>query len=202
MLEEHIVDNSIKPGHNHIVLAIVPSWLDVSKTLPLVAEKYYLRNIISKVNSSNFFSNKNKNLVENVLTFCLPGYSQNVILDSTTGDDDSVLSSISKILWIFNSEAKICRASNGIISSGLCADIVKDESFSNEYNEFLRNKYSSFFKFESINALSVNYLEFKLPIFDSGFNKQLTKTGGYLINYASILNELKDKKLEAEKSKD
>lgn len=137
-----------------------------------------------------------------MLTFCLPGYSQNVILDSTAGDDDSLLSSISKILWIFNSDAKISRASNGIISSGLCADIVKDESYSSEYNEFLRNKYSSFYKFESLNALSVNYLDFKLPIFDFGFTKQLTKTGGYLINYASILNELKDKKLEAEKSKD
>lgn len=202
MLDEHMMENSIKPNQNQIVLTIVPSWLDASKIMPLLPEKYYVRNVVSKVNSSNFFSNKNKNLVENVLTFCLPGYSQNVILDSTAGDDDSLLSSISKILWVFNSDAKISRASNGIISSGLCADIVKDEGFSSEYNEFLRNKYSSFYKFDSINSLSVNYLDFKLPIFDAGFTKQLTKTGGYLINYGAILNELKDKKLEAEKSKD
>jgi len=39
-----------------------------------------------------------------------------------------------------------------------------------------------------MNALSVNYIEFKLPIFDPAFTKQLTKTSGYLINYASILN--------------
>lgn len=129
------------------MIAIIPSWLDASKTLPLLTEKYFIRNIISKVNSNNFFANKNKNLVENVLTFCLPGYSQNIIIDSTSGDDDSVLSSISKILWVFNSEAKISRASNGIISSGLCADIVKDETYSSDYNEFLRNKYSSFYKF-------------------------------------------------------
>ena len=70
-----------------------------------------------------------------------------MILDSTAGDDESLLSLISKILWVFNSEAKISRASNGIISSGLCADIVKDESYASEYNEFLRNKYSSFYKF-------------------------------------------------------
>lgn len=69
-----------------------------------------------------------------MLTFCLPGYAQNVILDSTAGDEDSLLSSISKILWIFNSEAKISRASNGIISSGQCTDIIKDESYSSEYN--------------------------------------------------------------------
>jgi hypothetical protein len=170
------------------VLAIVPSWLDASKVIPLLLEKFYIRTIISKVNSTNFYSNKNKNLVENVLTFCLPGYAQNVILDSTGADDESLLSSISKILWVFNSEAKISRASNGIISSGQCSDIVKDESYSSEHNEFLRNKYSAFFKFELLNALSVNYLEFKFPIFNLNFTKQLTKTNGFLINYASILN--------------
>ncbi len=130
-----------------------------------------------------------------MLTFCLPGYSQNVILDASAGDDDSLLSSISKILWVFNSDAKISRASNGIISTGQCTDLVRDETYHSEYNEFLRNKYSSFFKFEMLNSLSVNYLEFKLPIFDPTFTKQLTKTNGYLINYASILNDLKIKKL-------
>lgn len=176
--------------------------MDASKTVPLLNEKYSIRTIVSKVNSNNFFSNKNKNLVENVLTYCLPGYSQNIILDSTAGDDDKLLSSISKILWVFNSEAKISRASNGVISSALCSDIVKDESYLTEYNEFLRNKYSSFYKFDSINSLSVNYLDFKLPIFDPNFTKQLSKTNGYLIDYAAILNELKPKKLEAENSKD
>lgn len=39
-----------------------------------------------------------------------------------------------------------------------------------------------------LNALSVNYIEFKLPIFNPDFTKQLTKTNGYLINYSSILN--------------
>jgi len=81
-----------------------------------------------------------------------------------------------------------------VISSALCSDIVKDESYSAEYNEFLRNKYSSFYKFDSINSLSVNYLDFKLPIYDPNFTKQLSKTNGYLIDYASILNELKSKK--------
>ena len=71
---------------------------------------------------------------------------------------------------------------------------MKDESYLSEYNEFLRNKYNSFYKFELMNALSVNYIDFKLPIFDPNFTKQLTKTSGYLINYSSILNELKDKK--------
>ncbi len=119
-------DNAIKSGSNHIIIGIIPSWLDAAKTIPLLADKYTVRTIISKVNSNNFFSNKNKNLVENVLTFCLPGYSQNIILDSTAGDDDNLLSSISKILWVFNSDAKISRASNGIISTGQCSDLVKD----------------------------------------------------------------------------
>ncbi len=53
-----------------------------------------------------------------------------------------------------------------------------------------------------MNSLSVNYIDFKLPIFDPNITKQLTKTNGYLINYTAILNELKDKKIEAENSKD
>ena len=104
------------------------------------------------------------------------------------------MSSISKVLWVFNSEAKISRANNGIIPSGLCADIVKDESYLSDYNQFLRNKYSSFYKFDSMNELSVNFVDFKLPIFDFGLIKTLTKTNGYIINYPSIINELKVKK--------
>lgn len=46
-----------------------------------------------------------------------------------------------------------------------------------------------------LNSLSVNYLEFKLPIYDPNFTKKLTKTNGYLINYAAILDELESKKI-------
>jgi len=66
------------------VIAIVPSWLDNSKLFPLLNEKFYIRTVLSKVSSNNFYANKNKNLVENVLTYCLPGYSQNIILDTYT----------------------------------------------------------------------------------------------------------------------
>jgi hypothetical protein len=45
-----------------------------------------------------------------------------------------------------------------------------------------------------MNSLSINYLDFKLPIYDFGFVKTLTKSNGYLIDYATILTELKDKK--------
>ena len=66
----------------------------------------------------------------------------------------------------------------------------------------MRNKYSSFYRFDALNGLQVNYIEFKLPIFDFSFIKSLTKSNGYLINYQQILEELKNKKKEAENSKD
>jgi hypothetical protein len=100
-LDEHINDNKL--DKSTIVISIIPSWLDCSKTIPLLSEKFHVRAVITKVTSNNFFANKNKNLVENVLTYCLPGYSQNIILDASAGDEDSLLSSISKILWVFNS---------------------------------------------------------------------------------------------------
>jgi hypothetical protein len=149
------------------------------------------------VSSNNFYANKNKSLTENVLTFCLPGYSQNIILDAQAGDDDGLLSSISKILWVFNSDARVFRANNSIISTGQCQDIVNDDSFNREYSEFLRNKYSAFYRFDSLNSLSVHYLEFKLPVADESFQKSLTRTNGYLIDYKKVLEELKTKKREA-----
>ncbi len=86
MLDEHITDNNLPANPNQIIIAIIPSWLDASKTTPLINQKYFIKNAISKVSSNNFFANRNKNLVENVLTFCLPGFSQNIILDASAGD--------------------------------------------------------------------------------------------------------------------
>lgn len=75
-----------------------------------------------------------------------------------------------------------------MISTGQCTDILKDESFNQEYSQFLRNKYFTFYRFDSINALSVNYIPFKYPIYDYSFVKSLTKTNGYIIDINSILD--------------
>jgi len=74
-----------------------------------------------------------------------------------------------------------------MISTGQCTDIIKDESYNQEYSVFLRNKYSTFYRFDSINALSVNYIAFKLPFYDYSFTKSLTRTSGYIIDYSAIL---------------
>lgn len=80
MLEEFINDNSI--SQETIVITIVPSWISFQKLLPQLSSKYHIRSVLTKVNASNFFANKNFDLVENVLSYCLPGYTQNIVVDS------------------------------------------------------------------------------------------------------------------------
>lgn len=69
-----------------------------------------------------------------------------------------------------------------MLSTGQCSDILKDNTYNTEYQKFLRSKYGSLYKFDSLAQLSVNYIEFKYPIFDLPAIKSLTSTQGYLID--------------------
>jgi hypothetical protein len=48
----------------------------------LLTAKYHIRSVLAKLNASNFFASKNQNLVENVITFGLPGFAQSIVLDT------------------------------------------------------------------------------------------------------------------------
>ena len=61
---------------------IVPSWLNSCEVLPLLGKQFHIRSVLTKISSNNFFSTKNDSLTENVLTFALPGYTQNVVIDT------------------------------------------------------------------------------------------------------------------------
>lgn len=69
-----------------------------------------------------------------------------------------MIDTVMKILWSFNKEAQIFRASNSMLSTGQCTDIVKNNYYGNEYQKFLRVKYGSLYKFDALAELSVNYL--------------------------------------------
>lgn len=56
------------------------------------------------------------------------------------------------------------RSSNGVLSTGQCLDISKDNLYNTENHKFLRNKYGSLYKFDQLSLLSVNYIEFKYPV--------------------------------------
>jgi hypothetical protein len=69
-----------------------------------------------------------------------------------------------------------------MLSTGQCNDILKDNSYNTEYQKFLRSKYGSLFKFDQLSQLSVNYLEFKYPLFDIAAIKSLAGEEGYLVD--------------------
>jgi hypothetical protein len=89
-----------------------------------------------------------------------------------------------------------------MLSTGQCGDIIRDNSYMCEYQKMMRNKYGSFYRFDNLASLDVNYIEFKYPVFDLPIIKNLKNNQGYLIDNQAILGELKSKLVDAENSKD
>ena len=77
-----------------------------------------------------------------------------------------MLVSITRILWNFAKESRITRASNSVLSTGQCNDILKDNSYNTEYQKFLRNKYGALYRFDHLAQLTLSFIEFKFPILD------------------------------------
>jgi hypothetical protein len=82
MLEEFIKDHELPPSKT--VIVVVPSWINCAAVLPMLSSKFHIRSVVSKISASNFFANANCLLTENVLTFCLSGFSQNIVVDAFT----------------------------------------------------------------------------------------------------------------------
>jgi hypothetical protein len=136
-----------------------------------------------------------------VLTFAVPGFSQTVVLDCQ-GEDEALLASITHVLWHFARESRITRASNSMLSTGQCSDILRDNSYNSEYQKFLRNKYGALYKFDQLAQLSLHFLEFKVPLLDLPALRALSQEEGFLIDRTAIDQELQPQRVEAENSKD
>jgi hypothetical protein len=141
--------------------------------------------VSSKINAGNFFCSPHKELTENALTFAVPGWSQTVLLDCQ-GEDEALLGSITRILRSFARESRISRASNSVLSTGQCADILNDNSFNSEYQKFLRNKYGALYRFDQLSQLSLHFIQFKLPLLDLPALNALAKQEGLLVDPSAI----------------
>lgn len=150
---------------------------------------------------SNFFATENGALTENVLTFALPGFSQNIIVDSYA-EEEYLVNKVIKIVGSYNRESNVFRSSNCLLTTGQCSDIMLNNSFCGDYQSFLRQKYGAFYTFEQLADLEIGYVEFKLPVYDLQPIKDLNQTEGYLLDKAALIRELLPKRKEAENSKD
>ena len=83
---------------------------------------------------SNCFSTLNGDLVENVLTFLYPGYSQNIVID-TYGEEEEEISHVMKIVMKINMNANIARTTGSVLSTGQCKDILTKSTYTSEYEE-------------------------------------------------------------------
>jgi hypothetical protein len=157
--------------------------------------------VIAAVSVGGFYFTKNGALADNALTFAVPGFAQSVVLDSR-GEPEGQIGVIHRILWAFNREAKITRSSNSTLSTGQVSDLLGDNLYNSEYHRFLRSKYGSLYRFDSLNKLQIGFIEFKYPICDLPALKLLSRQEGWLIDWKAVREELKEKREEAENSKD
>ena len=187
ILKEFIQD--LQPHPDNLTIVVIPSWINSAEALPQLAEQYNLKSVVSKINAGNFFCSIHRELTENALTFAVPGWAQTVVLDSQ-GEPEVLLGSITKILRSFARDSRITRASNNVLSTGQCADILQDNSFSSEYQKFLRNKYGVLYKFDQLSQLTLHFLPFRLPLLDLPSLKALSKEEGFLVDRAALAQEL------------
>lgn len=82
MLEEFIADRKIPQGAAHLIIVVVPFWLSSRELLEGWSEKYHIRSVMTKINAANFYATSHRELTEYTLTYCTPGYSQSVVLDT------------------------------------------------------------------------------------------------------------------------
>jgi hypothetical protein len=87
-----------------------------------------------------------------------------------------------RILWSFAKDSRVVRATNGIISTGICGDIIGDNSYSSEYQKFLRSKYAFLYRFDQLSQLTLHYLEFPYPLRDSSSLAKLSELEGFLLD--------------------
>ena len=146
MLDKFIEANRTQPGKD-LFIVVLPAWLLPTDAIPALGQKHHIRSVVCKIGCSNFFASPNQELTENVLTFALPGFAQAIVLD-TRGEKEGKISHIEHILWHFNKETRVNRASNSMLSTGQVNDILKADLYESDYHRFLRNKYGAFYKFD------------------------------------------------------
>lgn len=97
-------------------------------------------------------------------------------------------------MWAFNREARITRSFNSTLSTGQIADVLGESLYNSEYHRFLRSKYGSLYRFDSLSQLEVGYIEFKYPICDLPALKSLSNKEGWLVDWRALREELKTKR--------
>ena len=188
MLEQFI--NDAAQSQNRLFIVVVPSWLNAAEVVPALNDKFQVTTVISAVSVGGFYSTKNGSVTDNALTFAVPGFSQSIVLDSR-GESQAEISSIHRILWTFNRQARITRSSNSTLSTGQINDILDDKLYNSEYHRFLRNKHGSLYRFDSLNKLQIGFIEFKYPICDLPALKLLSKQEGWLLDLKAVREQLK-----------
>lgn len=63
-----------------------------------------------------------------------------------------------KIVGSFNRESNVFRSTNSILTTGQCSDIVLNNSYAADYQNFLRQKYGAFYTFEQLSELQISFL--------------------------------------------
>lgn len=201
MLDEFIAERSIPKGPSHLVIVVAPFWVSPRELLESWTEKYHIRSVVTKINAANFYATKHSELTEYTLTYCTPGFSQSVVLD-TYSEEEKDVSRMKNILWRFNRVGKVYRVINNSIAAGVAKDILTNNRYRGELESFNRQKHAVYYDFGELSRFQLHFLEFKLPLrAQQGFAKAYDHDG-YLYSQEELDNQLETQRAESEQSKD
>jgi len=201
MLEEFIAERSIPKGAAHLVIVVMPFWLSSREILESWSEKYHVRSVLTKINAANFYATSHYELTEHTLTYCTPGFSQSVVLDTFIEDEQQV-NRMKNILWRYNQTGKVYRVVNNSIAAGVAKDLLTSNRYSSELEIFNRQKYSVYYDFGDITRFQLHFVEFRLPIRAKQGFERVAQHDGYLYNQEELDRQLEVQRTEAQTSKD
>lgn len=102
-------------------------------------------------------------MVDCVLAYATPGYSQSVILD-TFMEEEQMVSHIRNVLWRYSSTSKIYRIVNNSIMTGVAKDILTNDKFTSEIEAFNRQKYAIFYDFGDMSRYHIKFFPLRLLV--------------------------------------
>ncbi|EGR29741.1 hypothetical protein IMG5_149240 [Ichthyophthirius multifiliis] len=150
-----------------IILMCIPYFLSTKILLEYftksekIENNFYIRNVISKINLNNFYQNSNKNLIPNLISYCIEGYTQYIMLDTYNNYDDDV-NKANKLIKNIVPNASIFKIMNNILNPGLAKDLIYSNNFMTEGN--ILSRYKNQVYLDCLFDRKVIFVPFKLPL--------------------------------------
>jgi len=138
----------LKPG-NTLVISVLPCEMNIKLYLEILlkhpkSSSFQILSILTKMNISNLFQDKNRQVAEKTFSFPIHGYSQCVVLD-TYDQNEKEIASLESLVKTAIPEIEIVRSMSNIIHLSVAKDLMSFPRFQLAVNQFSLLKNAFFF---------------------------------------------------------